>query len=471
MSEQNLDSPGYHNAAHREMERKWTIIDAVAGGTLKLRDGGGQWLPMEPAEDSRDFEIRRKRAIFFNVFERTLNGLVGMVFRKDPALSNDNPPRLLDLWENIDNAGTHGAVFAKELFTTAVKYGHALIYVDMPAPLPPGATLAEERITNRRPYWIQYNPDQIVSWRVTNLDGRSMLTQIVLEEESLEAKGAYGEEEVCRYRVLRPGSWELYREVKAGYGSKEYQLEASGVTSLPYIPISPVYSRKTGFLTSRPPLLDLALINLAHYQKYSDLSTYLHIASRPILWFRGRDLNRKVEAIGPYTFFDVDSQNGHVAFAETTGAALGAAKQDIEHLEQQMATLGISILSGQKSIPTTATEELLDHLQEESDLATAARSLQDCLEMALQFTADYEGLQAGSVELGSTLADLTLTPDEMRIWLDSVDKTFSKDTIYEIFQKAGKLPADFDSEEERAKLEVDTQQLGDRLLSAFDRGQ
>ena len=470
-SESNKNSPAYHNEAHDQMERRWDIIDAVSGGTLELRDGGAKWLPLEPAEDQRDYAIRLRRAIFFNAFERTLHGLVGLVFRKDPELADDNPDRLKELWENIDNAGTHGAVFAKEAFTLACKYGHSLIYVDMPPALPEGATLADERAANRRPYWVMYEPDQIVNWRVESVNGQSMITLLVLEEETNEPDGLYGEEEVTRYRVLRPGYWELFREVKNDLtGATEYLLEATGASSLPYIPVSVIYARKTGTLTSTPPLLDLALINLAHYQKYSDYSTYLHISSRPILWFRGRDISKGVEAIGPYTFFDVDGTNGNVGFAETSGAALGAAKADIDHLEKQMAMLGLTLLAGNKPVQQTATEALLDSVKEESDLATAARSLQDALELALQYTAAYEGIESGSVALGSTMTDLTLSPEEMRVWIDSADKVFSKNTIYEVFKQAGKLPDGFNAEQERIAIEADASTMGDQLLAAFDQG-
>lgn len=471
VSEKDKNQPNYHRDEHDQMERNWDIVDAVSGGTLELRDGGAKWLPLEPAEDQRDFAIRLRRAIFFNAFERTLHGLVGLVFRKDPQLSEDNPEEIQALWENIDNAGTHGAVFSKELFTSAAKYGHSLVYVDMPPPLPAGSTLADERAANRRPYWVMYEADQIVNWRTEVVNGQQVLSLLVLEEESYEADGEYGQEEVERYRVLRPGSWQLFREIENAAGQKEYILEAEGTSSLPYIPVAVCYSRKTGTLTSRPPLLDLALINLAHYQKYSDLSTYLHIASRPILWFRGRDVNRKVEAIGPYTFFDVDSQNGVVDFAETTGAALGAAKADIDHLEKQMSVLGLSLLAGNKPTAQTATENLLDTVKEESDLATAARSLQDCLELAISYTADYLGLQGGSVSLGSTMADLTITPEEMRVWIDGANKVFSLDTIYSVFQAAGKLPEDFDPTTEKQNIEADGSALGGQLIDAFNRGQ
>lgn len=466
----DANKPNFRSAAHVAMARNWDVIDGVAGGTVALRDGGAKWLPMEPAEDHRDFAIRLQRAIFFNAFERTLHSLVGLVFRKDPQLAEDNPPRLNELWENIDNAGTHGAVFSKEVFTAACKYGHAFIYVDMPPPLAPGATLADERAANRRPYWVQYSPDQAVSWRVETVAGQTRLAQIVFEERTLEAAGVYGEQPVTRYRVLRPGLWELWREVTEQNGQVDYVLENAGASSLLEIPVAICYARKTGLLTSKPPLIDLALINLAHYQKYSDLSTYLHISSRPILWFRGRDVNQKIAAIGPYTFFDVDSSNGLVDFAETTGAALGAAREDLIHLEKQMAVLGLSLLAGNKPIEQTATESMLEHVKEESDLATAARSLQDALELALSFTAQYEGLEAGSVELGSTSEELTLTPDEMRVWIEAADRVFSKSTIYDVFKRAGKLPEDFDDDEESMELEREGSELGERILTAFDRG-
>src|SRR5262249_12920730 len=73
------------------MKRAWGYVRDVCEGTLHLRDFGIRYLPIEPAEDSRDFSIRLSRAIFFNAFERTLHGLVGMVFRKEPKLGKDVP--------------------------------------------------------------------------------------------------------------------------------------------------------------------------------------------------------------------------------------------------------------------------------------------------------------------------------------------------------------------------------------------
>jgi hypothetical protein len=85
------NQPAYENRTYGEMQRAWKIVRDVCEGTLRLRDLKSEYLPMEEAEDSKDYAIRLSRAIFFNAFERTLHGLVGMVFRKEPKLAKDVP--------------------------------------------------------------------------------------------------------------------------------------------------------------------------------------------------------------------------------------------------------------------------------------------------------------------------------------------------------------------------------------------
>lgn len=490
MAEDLKNQPNYTNAAYRKMERGWTVMRDTCGGTLHLRDKGTAYLPQEPAEKNEHYGVRLSRAIFFNAVERTLHGLVGMVFRKEPKLSEDVPEiirgreaaegqsKIEGQWENIDNAGTHGAVFCKEVFTDAVRDGHAAILVDMPPPLPPGATLDDERRSGRRPYWVSYKAEQIINWRTRVINGETKLDLIVFKECSQEADGLYGEQEVTRYRVLRPGSWELYREIK-GEGNKADIVpdpdSPRGKTTLPEIPVAIVYSRKLGTLVSQPPLLDLALTNVAHYQKYSDASTYLHIASRPILWFRNRDKSKKVESIGAYTFFDV-GENGEVSFAETTGAALEAASNDIKDLEGRMAVMGLSVVEGKSKpqAPTTATEEILDHVRSESDLATAARSLQDAIELCLKFHAQYldkSATSGGSVELGATIEELTLTPQELQTYSGMVaSKQLSLDSLWALMARAGKLPEDFDAEKEKDAIKATADDFFDQALRDLERG-
>src|SRR5262249_31825157 len=129
------------------MKRGWQIMANTVAGTLRLRECGPEYLPPEPAEKDEHYKYRRLRAIFFNAVDRPVHGWVGMVCRNDPKLADSVPETIRGReatdgeaaaegqWENIDNAGTHGSVFCKEVFSDAMRDGHAAILVDMPPPL------------------------------------------------------------------------------------------------------------------------------------------------------------------------------------------------------------------------------------------------------------------------------------------------------------------------------------------------
>ncbi len=468
------------------------LVRDLAAGTLRLREMGVRYLPIEPAERTDDHRNRVARAILYNAFDRTLHALVGMVFRKDPQFCADVPAAIAGvetvqdgqpmhaegIGENIDRAGNHWAVFSKELFACAMRDGHAFVFVDMPPPLPDGATRADEIAANRRPYWVRYEKDQALNWRFS--DGK--LAQITFVEKTCEPDGDFGEVDVVRYRVLRPGSWQLWKEVKDEKGNRAVIPDPDtpeGQTSLDEIPVAVVYGRKCRPLVSRPPLLDMAVVNIAHWQKYSDYSTYLHLCSRPLWVFIGLLDSLDIKTFGAHSI-QMLPQGADAKVVETSGAALGAAREDLKDLEDIMAKLGLSVLA-EKTPNSTATEALLSSVREDSDLATAARSLQDCLELALKWTAQYLGPTAttgGSVEMGATMEEMTLSAQEIQAYSQAVAANqLSLETMWAVLAQAGRLPEDFNADEEarrieqaRAQMQAQAASAGAAGLAALDRG-
>ncbi|MGH9769323.1 MAG: DUF4055 domain-containing protein [Blastocatellia bacterium] len=497
---EDKNKPNYQNSAYCEMQKDWDIVCDLNGGIRALREKGAEYIPPEPAEDiQKDYPGRRKRAVLFNVFTRTLGGLVGMVFRKEPKLGTDAPETIrgreasegvtaVEGWaENIDLQGSHWTVFAKELFTDAMRDGHAFIYVDMPPKLPPGATLADEQAAGRRPYWVSYTAKQALNWRtkpetrpvvfsdgvtVNAPTGRVILDQITFEECLTESDGEYGEKGVKRYRVLRPGYWQLYEEVKNEKGDAEYILVADGESSLKEIPVAPIYGRKKGMMISAPPLLDLAHINIAHFRKYSDYSEGLRMCI-PQLCGSGVDPNEAFKVIGHHTWH-IHRTDGKIYFAEPTGAGLNPQRTDMLDLEAQMARLGLAIMAPNAPSPEkTATEIFARHIEADSDLATAARSLKDGLELALTFTTQYSDPQAasgGSVE-GLETDHLTLSAQEMTAYSQmQANGQLSLQTLWEVLNRAGKLPENFDAEVEEQRIKEEVKMKSENFLKSFDRG-
>lgn len=473
------NNPDYKNHYYEAMAPFWEIVNDVRGGTSVMRARGRLYLPKHPLESTGAYANRKMQSVFFNAFDHTLSGLVGMVFRKDPVLGDDVPDEIRGTEEqrgengelikaaiegdaeNIDLRGTHFDVFLREVFDMAAHKGHAFIYVDMPKKLPPGSTLTDERANGQRPYWLRYEPEQAVNWRTRIMGGIEVLDQITFRECTYEPVGLYGEAEVIKYRVLHPGAWELYRiEVTSGTGQPVAVLEDEGATSLDIIPIIPVYGRKLGCLYSQPPLLDLAHLNIAHWQLLSDYRHILHVANVPILMRKGAaptGTKKGAEGIGPNRIIDVP-KDGDLKYVEHQGAAIEKARQELLDIEERMAIVGLQLLARRSNAQAkTATEKILNAAEQSSTLQSMVRGLQDAAEQALAIHARFRGLKSGGqVKINTDFQGLAIDPSKLQVYSQMVQAgQMSLVSLWNVMRTYGELPVDFDAETEKNRLEAE----------------
>ena len=171
MSTQTSDPnrPDYIIGAAAGMAHDAKLVRDVARGTSHLRSQSTSYLPKHASEEGSDYNRRLEMAVLsVNAIERTVTGLAGMVFRKDPTLGEDVPEVMRLHTENVDYAGTHLDVFTRSLFEDGLEAGHAGILVDAPSVQAlDGRTLtdAEESVLGVRPYWIPIRKEQIIGWR------------------------------------------------------------------------------------------------------------------------------------------------------------------------------------------------------------------------------------------------------------------------------------------------------------------
>lgn len=449
------NQPDFTGSAYASMQQAWQTVSDVAGGTDAMRAAGEKYLPREKGEHVDDHKSRVARSVFFNAYAKTRDALVGMVFRHDPELQSDVSEEIKGHWEDIDLAGNHGDVFTKELFVDACE-GHAAILVDMPSALPDGATKEDEIVSGRRPYWVRYKANQILNWRTARINGETQLTQITFEERTCEAAGEFGEEEVTRYRVFRLSDsgveWVLYRKDTSKPADQQFVIDDQGRSSLRRIPVAIVYGQRTGYLTSSPPLLDLAHLNISHWQQYSDFLTQLHWLV-PTLVLKGRPTDQQKIPVGANAVLDLPAeQHADAKYISHDGQALEAASKALLDLEQRMAMMGLSMLSQRQDSNVTATEKRQDWVEQSSQLATMARSLQDGIELALQFHAEYLGADSGgSVKLGVDEGGLTLDGSVITALSNLVGRgQLTLETMLQVLQRM--LPG-VDLEEEIKRIE------------------
>ena len=184
---------------------------------------------------------------------------------------------------DVDGYGTDIDSFARRLVLNSILWGHSAILVDFPA-TEPAPNLQVERQLGLRPYFIPVEAQNILGWSKAGDTPISPVAQIRINEYVNEKVGRFGDAVRRQIRVLEPGKWEVWRKTDDGWA-----IHQEGTSSLDVIPLAVTYSGKVTELVSKPPLLSVANLNIAHAQRSADLAHALHVAALPIMVMRGFD--------------------------------------------------------------------------------------------------------------------------------------------------------------------------------------
>lgn len=412
----------------KEMREWWELPDALMQGSTALKSR--TWLPKEPAETDRNYELRIKRSHLFNAFKKTVQTNVGKVFSKDININDDVHPLIQLMLDNVDMEGRDINQFAKGVFEDGIVRGLSAIFVDYTA-TEPAETRADE--LNQRPYWVHLTADQLLDVRSAIIGGRERPTYLRFVENVVNYDDDYTEDWKERVKVFQMRddgviewfSWEK-NTARAGFVNRVQQswtendnddpesdwavTDGGEIRGLPYIPIVPFYSNRHGFFYASPPLNELAETNLTHFRSQSDQENVLHIARVPMLKVRGFDsidpeTGKKQDiVISPNTVINLGSDpQADASWIEHDGKALQAGRQHLQDLEDQMAVQGLE-LSAQRPGGQTATEKAIDTAAANSQLKSMALNLQDAIEQAMMLSAVFLQLDpqdAGSVGINT----------------------------------------------------------------------
>ena len=443
------------------MSDHWSMITTLLGGTAAMRAAGERYLPKWPNEERDAYESRRQTAVLFPAFERTIEVMSGKPFSKELTLEKV-PQELEEAMKNCDLEGHNLHAFSSMLLPVVISYGFAGVLVDMPKRPPEVRTLRDEKLAKIRPYLVAVYPNQILGWQTkVKEDGSTQLAQLRIAEVFEEPDGPFGTKEVRRVRVLEPGKYTLYQETKPD----EFTEVESGLTTLSEIPFVPFYARRTGFMISKPPLLNLAYQNVKHWQSQSDQDTLLHTARVPILFMKGVSKDVAL-TIGGSSAVRADDPDADLKFVEHSGAAIGAGKESLLDLETQMRQTGAELLIIRSVGPErSATESNNDAEANKSDLQRIAESVEDSLDQVLSFCAQWTGQKEGgnvtlfkdfgAAFLSDTSAAMIVTAQQGGL--------ISKQTALNELKRHGTLSPDLDVEKEIDLVEAEGPPLGAEL--------
>ena len=269
------------SAAVQAMLDDWRLAADLLGGTKAMRAAGTRRLPRWPKEELDAYSTRLGTAVLFPAYQRTVQTLSGKPFSKPITFGEDIDDRMREWLADIDLEGRNLDAFAADVFEGAMGYGLGGIFVEYPRRSDAVRTQAQEAAAGLRPYWVHIHASQILGWRQEKIGGAWQLTQLRFMEMVEVPDGEWGTKLVEQVRVLSIGAWQTWRAAETDGGA--FTLFEEGVTTLRRIPFVPVQAGRIAFMVSRPPLIEVAHLNVSHWQSASDQQTILHVARVPIL--------------------------------------------------------------------------------------------------------------------------------------------------------------------------------------------
>jgi hypothetical protein len=424
----------------------WTLIADLMGGTASMRRAAKRHLPEWPAEDQKSYQARLKSATLFPAYSRTVAVLTGKPFSKPLTTGTELSPKILELLENIDLEGRNLHAFAADLFSNALAYGICGILVDCP-PAIGARTAADEAKLGVRPYFVHVKHDAILGWRTEKRGGNIILTQLRLMETLEEPDGAFKTKTVSQVRVLEPGKWTTYRKQTTTLGEAWVEFE-TGITTIDVIPFIPVYGFRKEFMIGTPPMLELAHMNVEHWQSKSDQQTILHVARVPILFAKDMGVDTTL-SVGANSLISASSKDADLKYVEHSGAAIEAGRKSLLDLEDLMRQVGAELLVI-KSANTTEVQTISDNEQAMCDLQRITQALENALDQAIRLMARWiKQPEDGHVSIYSDFGVSNLAEASAQLLFEmKADGSLTHKTLLNEMKRRSIISPDVDIDEE-----------------------
>lgn len=455
------DPVASRSLARQRMEADWPMITALLGGTRAMRAAGEKFLPKFAGEDAAAYRARLHSSFLFPAYRDAIDKIVAKPFGK--PIQVENAPEELDyLQDNADAKGNSLTQFGSDTFRGGLSYGIVVVIVDMPR--------NPNKEVNKRPYFSLYRAKDVIGGkgRRNEATGEIEVTQIRLQEWEVVESSDYREEQLSVIRVwnapemdleagaiLQKGTIEIW---KKRVDDAAHKLDDLYEHDFPGIPIAIFDPGEIDFLEAAPPLLDLAWLNIEHWQSRSDQRSILHYARAYQMLISGmtEDEQRKINGFGVNQVWFAKDPEASAQVIEHTGASIEAGERDIQSLEERMETLGAQALV-QRSGNQTATAKAIDDGKSLSQAQHWVANLEQTLRLCYRHAATWLDAELDDQFNLEVFKDFGMTM-RRKDDLDFLDKArgrgdLSRGTWLREVKKRGVLGDDVDVEAELLAIE------------------
>lgn len=442
------------HASYDAMLSKWQKCQDCYDGEDQVKEQGELYLPKLGGQEDAEYSAYKMRASFYNGTKRTVEGILGAIFRKDPVVETGDNDTISAIVRNMTNTGVSLPGLAKQICRGELKSGRGGLLVDI------GDTM---------PFASFYKETSIINWKTAYVGGIKILTMVVLAETYETEKDEFESETGNQYRVLslKDGAYSvrIYREKDDEFILFEEKTPEMRGQALPFIPFVFFGIESNDSDIDNPPLLDLVNVNLSLYRNSADYEHGLHWTALPTPWTAGFGMSEDGSSmvIGSEAAWSAAAPDARCGFLEFSGAGIGSIRDAMEDKKNQMATLGARLLEEPKDTNESGVAIRLRLSGESGVIQSMARAVSEGLTKALKWMAAWSGVVPDSViekiavTLNQELFEENIDPNQLQAvvaaWQSGM---IGKETAYFNAQKMGVARPGVTFEDEQLSIDGNT---------------
>jgi len=443
----------------------WSRTRDAVKGSVAVKEKKHIYLPV-PDPDTLDERLGTgtlryrqyiTRAVFANFTGRTKNALVGAAFRKEPAI--DIPSGLDYLINDATGDGLSLEQLAKDELANLLECGRSFLLVDYPQ-ADEGLTREQVNLLGLKANVVPYDCEQVINWKTEAVNGRKLLTKIVLAENYSVSADEFEHDVEVQYRVLRLRpegySQQIYRE-EMPFTEEFFPTKSDG-TRWTEIPALFVGSKNNDSTVDDAPLADIAEVNIAHYRNSADYEESCFITGQPTLFLTTSLSAEQFEESNP-DGIKLGSRAGHL-LGETGSATLlqpnanSLVLEAMKAKEQQMVAIGARIITDRGS-NETAEGARIRFASENSVLGDIVGNLSSALKKCISWCGEFMGV-ADDVQIiiNKEFYDKSVDPQLIMSMVQLMDRQIISDQdIFNRLRAAGIIEGERTLDDVRDELE------------------
>lgn len=382
----------------------WRKCRDVIAGEDAVHKAGERYLPKLSGQSDGEYKAYVQRAPFYNATARTIDGMVGMLFRKDPVV--EVPAAMQSIIDDVTLTGCGFDELAEIVSREIIGVGRVAVLVEYPQVLEGPMTKAQAANLNLRPYITLYKAETVLNWRTQRVNNAMQLVMVTLSETVQEWVSEFEAKDIHQIRALLMVDGRYLQRIYRKNALQEWDQFGSDIIPLmngkplPYIPLVIFGAMNNDVHVQKPPVYDLVTLNLSHYRSTADLEHGAHYTGLPTAVVSGyqTDGTEKL-SIGSATAWVFPDPQAKAEYLEFTGQGLQALENRLKDKEAGMAAIGARMLAPEKKSAEAEKTVVLRHAGEGAVLSSIGDMIEHGFSRILAIIAEWEGLDAVSINV------------------------------------------------------------------------